>query len=199
MFTFQEKHTLSPRPNISGYLLCRRGQVLLFSNTQQTTFTSWVWNSYPVQSEQDYEGCKLEMAIRICFGYLDLCTHSALHNIFFQQQKMILSSPMQIPSFLYLNISPRNWFCFLFKSPVSIHSFIHFLWYMIHNFNLKVRRHFHSRKIMFQLAIKAPWRKSFPGELFLEKERQFNFEFIFLEKERQFNFKFIFLENEKQF
>ena len=48
------------------------------------------------------------MAIRICFGYLDLCTHSALYNIFFQQQKMILSSPMQIPSFLYLNISPRN-------------------------------------------------------------------------------------------
>ena len=127
------------------------------------------------------------------------CTHSALHNIFFQQQKLKLSSLMQIPSFLYLNISPRDWFCFLFKSPVSIHSFIHFLWYMIHNFNLKVRRHFHSRKIMFQLAIKAPWRKSFPGELFLEKERQFNFEFIFLEKERQFNFKFIFLEKEGQF
>ena len=69
---------------------------------------------------------------------------------------------------------------------VFIHSFP--LWYMIHNFNLKVRRHFHSRKIMFQLAIKAPWRKSFPGELFLEKERQFNFKFIFLEKDRQFIF-----------
>ena len=69
---------------------------------------------------------------------------------------------------------------------------------MIHNFNLKVRRHFHSRKIMFQLAIKAPWRKSFPGELFLEKERQFNFKFIFLEKEGQFNFEFIVLEKEGQ-
>ena len=67
----------------------------------------------------------------------------------------------------------RNRSDFVFKSPI----FIQPLWYMIHIFNLKLSRHFHSRGIMFQLPIIA-WCKSYPGELFLEKERQFNFKFI---------------------
>ena len=70
-------------------------------------------------------------------------------------------------------ICQRNRFYFVFKSPILIQP----LWYMIHNFNLKLSRHFHSRRIMFQLPIMA-WCKSYPRELFLEKERQFNFKFI---------------------
>ena len=73
----------------------------------------------------------------------------------------------------FLIVCQRNRFYFVFKSPILIQP----LWYMIHNFNLKLSRHFHSRRIMFQLPIMA-WCKSYPGELFLEKERQFNFKFI---------------------
>ena len=64
--------------------------------------------------------------IRIWFGYFGIWTYAHIQHciLFFQQQKLKLSSLMQIPSFLYFIISPRDWFCFVFKSPVCIHSFI---------------------------------------------------------------------------